>query len=295
MKKYSVYINFCIQDKPLTQSNQMRSHMYTRCGVASISMLHKIIGLFCKRAIQKRRYSAKDTYNFKEPTNRSHPIADTLWMGHVTHHAYEWVMWHIWMGHVAHTHRWYRVLKLGRGPNSLQSPVRQESCVSVCVCARAYACIHICVHVCRWVCGCVCMLCVYVCVWECVCARVCMGHGPSLLESPAPRQKACVCICVCACVHMYMCVYVCTSPPQRQKACIFICVCVCVHMHVCMCVRVCAYVCVQVCVYMCVYVYVRVCVCECVCVCVCVYESWSQFTSITGKNVGKESYSIFSK
>ena len=43
-------------------------------GVASISRLLQIIGLFCKRALQKRRYSAKETCNFKEPTNRSHPI-----------------------------------------------------------------------------------------------------------------------------------------------------------------------------------------------------------------------------
>jgi len=43
-------------------------------GVATISRLLKMIGLFCKRALQKRRYSAKETYDFKEPTNRSHPI-----------------------------------------------------------------------------------------------------------------------------------------------------------------------------------------------------------------------------
>ena len=42
--------------------------------MATISRLLKIIGLFCKRALQKRRYSAKETYHFKEPTNRSHPI-----------------------------------------------------------------------------------------------------------------------------------------------------------------------------------------------------------------------------
>jgi len=43
-------------------------------GAATISRLLKIIGLFYKRALQKRRYSAKETRNFKEPTNRSHPI-----------------------------------------------------------------------------------------------------------------------------------------------------------------------------------------------------------------------------
>jgi len=43
-------------------------------GVATISRLLKIIGLFCKRAPQKRLYSAKETYDFKEPTNYCHPI-----------------------------------------------------------------------------------------------------------------------------------------------------------------------------------------------------------------------------
>jgi len=47
---------------------------YHCCGVATISGLLKIIGLFCKRALQKRLYSAKETYNFKEPTNRSHAM-----------------------------------------------------------------------------------------------------------------------------------------------------------------------------------------------------------------------------
>jgi len=46
-------------------------------GMATISRLLKIIGLFCKRALQKRRYSAKETYHFKEPTHRSHRIVRT--------------------------------------------------------------------------------------------------------------------------------------------------------------------------------------------------------------------------
>ena len=43
-------------------------------GVATVSRILKMIGIFCKRALQKRRYSAQETYNFKEPTNHSHPI-----------------------------------------------------------------------------------------------------------------------------------------------------------------------------------------------------------------------------
>jgi len=43
-------------------------------GVAAISRLLKTKGLFCKTALEKRLYSAKDTYISKEPTNRSYPI-----------------------------------------------------------------------------------------------------------------------------------------------------------------------------------------------------------------------------
>jgi len=42
-----------------------------------------MMGLFCKRALQKRRYSAKETYIFKEPTNRSHinrSLGFSLWI-----------------------------------------------------------------------------------------------------------------------------------------------------------------------------------------------------------------------
>ena len=63
-------------------------------GVASSSRLLKIIGLFCKRALQKRRYSAKETYNFKEPTNRSHPILEFRTAGDGVMNE-KWVMSHI--------------------------------------------------------------------------------------------------------------------------------------------------------------------------------------------------------
>jgi len=74
-----------------------RSHV--AYGVATIRRLLKIIGVFCKRALQKRIHSAKETYNFKEPTNRSHPgvyecvipvhFMDTPPAPHVSH---LWVM-----------------------------------------------------------------------------------------------------------------------------------------------------------------------------------------------------------
>jgi len=50
-------------------------HMYRSLyGLATISRLFKMKGPFCKRALEKRLYSAKETYNFKEPINRSQPI-----------------------------------------------------------------------------------------------------------------------------------------------------------------------------------------------------------------------------
>jgi len=66
---------------------QMHIRVYhqNRYGLATISRLLKITGLFCKRALWKRRYSAKETYNFKEPANRSHPVT---------------ALWHILMSHV---------------------------------------------------------------------------------------------------------------------------------------------------------------------------------------------------
>ena len=52
-------------------------------GVATISRLLKILGLFCKRAPWKRLWSATETYNFKESTKRDHPIY--TWMSHITY------------------------------------------------------------------------------------------------------------------------------------------------------------------------------------------------------------------
>jgi len=44
-------------------------------GVATISTLLKTIGLFCRISSLLWGPFAKETYSFKEPTNRSHPIA----------------------------------------------------------------------------------------------------------------------------------------------------------------------------------------------------------------------------
>ena len=49
----------------------------------------KNIGLFCKRALQKRPVFCKETCIFKHPTNRSHPICERVtshvWLSHLTY------------------------------------------------------------------------------------------------------------------------------------------------------------------------------------------------------------------
>jgi len=62
----------------------------TSYGVALVSWIDSIIVLFRKRALEKRRYSWKKTYNLIDPTDRSHPVfAPCISMHHA---AYEWII-----------------------------------------------------------------------------------------------------------------------------------------------------------------------------------------------------------
>jgi len=66
---------WCFLFSPLpTRTVSVAGLIISNYGVATISRLLKIIGIFCKRALWNRRYSAEETYDFKEPNNRSHPI-----------------------------------------------------------------------------------------------------------------------------------------------------------------------------------------------------------------------------
>jgi len=47
---------------------------FSRYGVVTIRRLLKIIGLFCRISSLLQGSFAKESYNFKKPTNRSHPI-----------------------------------------------------------------------------------------------------------------------------------------------------------------------------------------------------------------------------
>jgi len=118
-------------------SFDLSTHVYMRktalrYGVATISRLLKIIGLLRKRALQQRLYSAKQTCNFKEPTNGCHPIVSTgfffrflfvhkrlVWhvnnrflfvhiclFWHVWHDSFVCVTWLILMRDMPHSYVW---------------------------------------------------------------------------------------------------------------------------------------------------------------------------------------------
>jgi len=84
----------CMCVREVQELQEMRAHTYIHCcipcktsplyGVALVSRIDKMIGLFCKRALQKRRYSAKETCHFIDPTDRSHPIClASLYLSHL--------------------------------------------------------------------------------------------------------------------------------------------------------------------------------------------------------------------
>jgi len=67
-------IRFWLQKGPTHIQTTFSNDSFESYRVVTISRLLTIIGLFCKRALQKRLYSAKETNDFTEPTYRSHPI-----------------------------------------------------------------------------------------------------------------------------------------------------------------------------------------------------------------------------
>jgi len=80
LKSFVSFAEYCLFYRVLLQKRPMilRSLLIeaTRYGVATVSRIDKFKGLFCKRALLKRRYSAKETHNFVDPTDRGHSISN---------------------------------------------------------------------------------------------------------------------------------------------------------------------------------------------------------------------------
>jgi len=124
----------------------------------TISRLLQIIGFFCKRALQKWRYSAQGIYDCKEPTNRSlvlHScewVMSDTWKSHVSHVdesclTCECVMSHMWKSHVPHVNEschdllvghdvlwmWQNVHEHRGGRWKKESCLTCESCHIICL------------------------------------------------------------------------------------------------------------------------------------------------------------------
>jgi len=201
----SGYVGSCFKYTQVYTYTNTNMYITRHYGVATVSRIDKIIGLFCKRALQKRRYSAKDTYILIDPTDRSHPILKEC-------------------------------VNVNNGDNEsvefLHRPGGEifSACVCVCVC--------VCVSVFMCVCARVCV-CVFMCICECV-----VLHPILRFYQPVDRHVlVCMCVCVCACVCMCVRarVRLCVCVRVHVCACVCACacdVCVCVCVCVCICVGV---------------------------------------------------------
>jgi len=75
-----ICIHTCIYGSMTSTCSKLKRYVYlyvyifTRCAMATVSRIDKIICLFCRIAFLLQGSCAKVTYNFIDPTNRSHPI-----------------------------------------------------------------------------------------------------------------------------------------------------------------------------------------------------------------------------
>ena len=80
----SIQLKVCFAKKPYKRDDILKKRpiilsilltVANPYGVATVSRIEKIIGLFCRISSLLQGSFAKETYDFIDPTNRSHPIA----------------------------------------------------------------------------------------------------------------------------------------------------------------------------------------------------------------------------
>jgi len=73
MRRYVIDLCAAYESRIYARQTCRYSERY-EYGVTTVSRLDKIVGLFCKRALKRRKYSAKETCNLIDSTKRSHAI-----------------------------------------------------------------------------------------------------------------------------------------------------------------------------------------------------------------------------
>jgi len=191
--------------------------------MAAINRLLKIIGLFCKRALQKRLYSAIETYKIKEPAIVATPYSHfgmsaliRLWVDQYVHTVdivgcFVCIFVYVWI---------YDCLSRSGRMHSFSmltcSSVWVEICLSWAVRTHTQLlCVYMFIRLVDW-CICTRVSCIHVCMSE---LMMCRGM----------HVNACVCV------------YLCDACTWRLCACFFMCFFMCVFLYVCVLrVRVCA-------------------------------------------------------
>ena len=79
--EYRLFYGALLQKRPMI----LRCNKTAYYGVATISKLIKITVLFCRISSLLWGSFTKETYDFKQPTNRSHPIIEAHMTQHNTH------------------------------------------------------------------------------------------------------------------------------------------------------------------------------------------------------------------
>ena len=137
-----IFLNLCIC---------VHSSLYTWYGEGTVSRIDKITCIFCKRVLQKRLHSAKETYNFIDPTDRSHPISTSCshrrrWRTYLCIYIYRYEFIYILMNRLlyiciytySYLYMWF--LPVGR-------TVGDVLCIYLCI--YIVLCIDSCIHIYR--------------------------------------------------------------------------------------------------------------------------------------------------
>ena len=147
--------NWCVhlqRKRPLPKEQTQTSY-----GVATISRLLKSIGLFGEYRSLLQVSFAKETYNFKEPANRSHPIellqsplaAKLATYTDCRAEFREFVLMAIFLSALRRrlsTRVCDRVTYVGDNPQSRHTHIYIHVCVYVCIYIYKYVCIYIYVY-----------------------------------------------------------------------------------------------------------------------------------------------------
>jgi len=155
-------------------------------GGASVSRINKMTGLFCKIALSKRRYSAKETYNLIDPNICSHPITQHGgWVECVTRHVCIYIYVYTYMCIYIH--------------------------IYICICMYAYIYIHIYSYIFTYIS-------IFIYMYACTFLYIYIRGGVSVAYLFARICKYIHRICIFLCIFAYiLCMHIHTHTHKQTQ------------------------------------------------------------------------------